>query len=41
MTGLRKAIARLWDIDYSAEMLQFEGDWVRWGAIRTLTERID
>jgi acyl-coenzyme A synthetase/AMP-(fatty) acid ligase len=41
MTGLRKAIARLWDIDDSAEMLQYEGDWVRWGAIRTLAERID
>jgi acyl-CoA synthetase (AMP-forming)/AMP-acid ligase II len=41
MTSIEDALTRLWDADDSARMLQFDGRWSEWGAVRTLTERID
>jgi long-chain acyl-CoA synthetase len=41
MTSIEDALLRLWDADDSARMLQFDGRWSTWGAVRSLTERID
>ncbi|MET4426844.1 fatty acid--CoA ligase family protein [Mycolicibacterium sp. 624] len=41
MMSLRGAIARLWDIDESAPMLQSDGQWLPWGYVKSLSERID
>ena len=41
MTSLPEALARLWRAEESANMVQFEGSWVTWGQVRSLTEEID
>jgi len=41
MTSIQDALARLWHADDDANMLQSGGDWISWGRIRTLAERLD
>jgi long-chain acyl-CoA synthetase len=41
MTSIHHALGRLWSADDDARMLQLDGEWVTWGQIRSLTERID
>jgi long-chain acyl-CoA synthetase len=41
MTSLPEALARLWNADDSAAMVQCDGRWVSWGHVRSLTEGID
>lgn len=41
MTNIHDALGRLWSADDHARMLQSEGQWVSWGQVRALTERID
>jgi long-chain acyl-CoA synthetase len=41
MTSIHDALERLWGADDQARMLQCDGEWVSWGRIRSLTERID
>jgi long-chain acyl-CoA synthetase len=41
MTSIQEALARLWAADDCAQMLQQNGRWVTWGAVRSLTEQID
>jgi len=41
MTSLTDALARLWDADDSAPMVQCDEKWFSWGHVRSLTERID
>jgi acyl-CoA synthetase (AMP-forming)/AMP-acid ligase II len=40
MTSIQEALGRLWHADKDARMLQCDGQWVTWGQVRTLTERI-
>jgi long-chain acyl-CoA synthetase len=41
MTSIPEALGRLWDADDQTPMLQQNGEWVSWGRVRTLAERID
>lgn len=41
MTSLPEALARLWNVDDAAEMVQVDGRWVSWGNVKSLTERIE
>src|SRR5882757_1307959 len=41
MTSLPEALARLWLAEESADMVQFDGRWLTWGHVRSLTEKID
>ena len=41
MTSIHEALARLWDADDDARMVQSDGRWASWGRVRTLTDRID
>ncbi|BBY93310.1 o-succinylbenzoate--CoA ligase [Mycobacterium gallinarum] len=41
MMSIRDALARLWDADDDAAMLQQNGQWITWGEVRSLAERID
>ena len=41
MTSIQDALGRLWNAGDDARMLQCDGQWVTWGQIRDLTERID
>jgi long-chain acyl-CoA synthetase len=41
MTSIQEALERLWDAGDDARMLQRDGQWVTWGQVRELTERID
>jgi acyl-CoA synthetase (AMP-forming)/AMP-acid ligase II len=41
MTSIQEALGRLWHAHDDARMLQCDGQWVTWGQVRTLTERID
>lgn len=41
MTSIKNALERLWDAADDARMLQCDGQWVTWGRVRDLTERID
>lgn len=41
MTSIHEALSRLWDANDHDRMLQVDGRWVVWGAVRSLTERID
>lgn len=41
VSSIREALGRLWAADDSAAMLHQDGQWVTWGEIRVLTERID
>jgi long-chain acyl-CoA synthetase len=41
MTGIKDALGRLWTAADGARMLQCDGQWVTWGQVRALTERID
>jgi long-chain acyl-CoA synthetase len=41
MTSIQEALGRLWDAADDARMLQCDGQWVTWGEVRALTERID
>jgi long-chain acyl-CoA synthetase len=41
MTSIQDALGRLWTAADGARMLQCDGQWVTWGQVRALTERID
>jgi acyl-CoA synthetase (AMP-forming)/AMP-acid ligase II len=41
MTSIQDALGRLWNAADGARMLQCDGQWVTWGQVRALTERID
>jgi long-chain acyl-CoA synthetase len=41
MTSIQEALGRLWHAPDDARMLQCDGQWVTWGQVRALTERID
>jgi acyl-CoA synthetase (AMP-forming)/AMP-acid ligase II len=41
MTSIGDALARLWEADDDANMLQRDGQWVSWGRVRTLAEQLD
>ena len=41
MTSIHEALGRLWDANDHDRMLECGGRWVSWGAVRSLTERID
>lgn len=41
MTSIDEALGRLWGADDHARMLQYDGRWVSWGAVRMLGEHID
>ncbi|MDT5092170.1 MAG: long-chain acyl-CoA synthetase, partial [Mycobacterium sp.] len=41
MTSIHEALGRLWNANDHDRMLQSDGRWVSWGAVRSLTERID
>lgn len=41
MPSIQDALVRLWGADDSARMLQLNGQWVSWGAVRHLAEQID
>jgi acyl-CoA synthetase (AMP-forming)/AMP-acid ligase II len=41
MTTIQEALGRLWDANDHDRMLQCDGRWTSWGAVRALTERID
>jgi acyl-CoA synthetase (AMP-forming)/AMP-acid ligase II len=41
MTSIKDALGRLWNAADDARMLQRDGQWVTWGQVRALTERID
>ncbi len=41
MTSIQDALGRLWNAPDSVRMLQFDGQWVTWGQVRGLAERID
>jgi long-chain acyl-CoA synthetase len=41
MTSIHDALGRLWDADDDARMVQSDGRWATWGAVRSLTEQID
>lgn len=41
MTSIHEALGRLWDANDHDRMLECGGRWASWGAVRSLTERID
>jgi acyl-CoA synthetase (AMP-forming)/AMP-acid ligase II len=41
MTSIHEALGRLWDANDHDRMLECDGSWASWGAVRSLTERID
>ena len=41
MTSIHEALGRLWDANDDDRMLECGGHWAAWGAVRSLTERID
>jgi acyl-CoA synthetase (AMP-forming)/AMP-acid ligase II len=41
MTSIHEALGRLWDASDDARMVEYDGRWASWGAVRSLTERID
>lgn len=41
MTSIQEALGRLWNADDDDRMLQCDGYWTSWGAVRALTEQID
>lgn len=41
MNNIRTAVRRLWDATDDMPMVEQDGQWVTWGEIRRLTERID
>lgn len=41
MASIQDALGRLWDAADDARMLQCDGQWVTWGQVRSLSERID
>ena len=41
MTSIDEALGRLWDAEDAAPMLQCEGRWASWGAVRSLIELVD
>ncbi|OBK66268.1 AMP-dependent synthetase [Mycobacterium colombiense] len=41
MANLNEAFGRLWTADDGADMLHYDGEWVRWGQVRSLAERVD
>jgi long-chain acyl-CoA synthetase len=41
MTSIHEALERLWDANDHDRMLECDGRWASWGAVRALTERID
>lgn len=40
MTSIQEALGRLWQADDTANILQQDGEWIPWGRIRILSERI-
>ena len=41
MTSIGGALGRLWEARDEANMLQCDGDWISWGRVRTLVDRLD
>lgn len=41
MTSIHEALGRLWDANDHDRMLERDGHWVSWGAVRSLAEQID
>jgi long-chain acyl-CoA synthetase len=41
MTSIHEALGRLWDANDHDRMLECDGRWASWGAVRSLTERVD
>ncbi|RAU95595.1 class I adenylate-forming enzyme family protein [Mycolicibacter senuensis] len=41
MTSIHDALARLWTAGDDARILQRDGEWVSWGRVRSLAEKID
>ena len=41
MTSIHEALGRLWDANEHDRMVECDGRWASWGAVRSLTERID
>ncbi|HLS77444.1 MAG TPA: fatty acid--CoA ligase family protein [Nocardia sp.] len=41
MTGISEALDRLWTAAQDAPMVQFEGEWVFWGRVKVLAEKVD
>ncbi|WP_109526688.1 MULTISPECIES: class I adenylate-forming enzyme family protein [Nocardia] len=41
MTSIREALARLWEADDDAAMIQQGDSWFTWGEVRTLAETLD
>jgi long-chain acyl-CoA synthetase len=41
MTSIHEALGRLWDANDHDRMVECDGRWASWGAVRSLTERID
>src|ERR1700735_5700639 len=41
MTSIHEALGRLWDANDHDRMFECAGRWAAWGAVRSLTERID
>jgi acyl-CoA synthetase (AMP-forming)/AMP-acid ligase II len=41
MTSIQDALGRLWNAADGTRMFQCDGQWVAWGQVRSLTERID
>src|SRR5579859_4229436 len=41
MTSIAEALGRLWDAEDAAPMVQCDGHWALWGAVRSLIELVD
>src|ERR1700722_20073877 len=41
MASIHEALGRLWKADDGARLLECDGQRVRWGQVRTLTERVN
>jgi acyl-CoA synthetase (AMP-forming)/AMP-acid ligase II len=41
MTSIHDALGRLWDANDHARMVEYDGRWAPWGAVRSLVEQID
>jgi long-chain acyl-CoA synthetase len=41
MTSIHEALGRLWEANDHDRMVEYDGRWSSWGAVRSLTEQID
>ena len=41
MTSIHDALGRLWDANDHDRMVEYDGRWASWGAVRALVEQID